>query len=236
MDLSKLKEPFPPEKISWRVGSTTQAKDKGMALAYIDPRDVMGRLDEVCGPENWQALHPHANGKTSCKIGIKIDGEWIWKENGAGDTDFEADKGAFSDSFKRAAVLWGIGRYLYDTPNVWVEIEPMGKSYKIANPKDARLIGALEKAAAIQRGEKVFTMNEGVPNGPPPFTETEMKFLQDKLDEAETSEEFENVKDLARAAYPRMSQAQKTKTTKAINERAVWIGNKSMDQQMRAAE
>jgi hypothetical protein len=119
---ARLAEPFPADIVSWRVGSMNKDKTKGMALAYIDARDVMTRLDQVVGPAGWQAAYPHANGKTICSIGIKHDGEWIWKSNGAGDTDIEAEKGAISDAFKRAAVLWGIGRYLYDLPSPWVAV------------------------------------------------------------------------------------------------------------------
>lgn len=121
--LAALKSPFPPDRISWRVGSTSKDKKKGLALAYIDARDVMQRLDEVCGPENWQCDYPHAAQKTVCRIGIKVNGEWIWKSNGAGDSDIEAEKGALSDAFKRAAVLWGIGQYLYDLESPWVELD-----------------------------------------------------------------------------------------------------------------
>lgn len=120
---SALKAPFDPSLVSWRVGSMNKEKTKGMALAYIDARDVMERLDEVVGPENWQCRYPHANGKTVCAIGIKINAEWIWKEDGAGDSDIEAEKGALSDAFKRAAVRWGIGRYLYDIASPWVEVD-----------------------------------------------------------------------------------------------------------------
>lgn len=131
--LAQLKEPFEPDRVSWRVGSTTKDKKKGMALAYIDARDVMQRLDEVCGPENWQCDYPHAGQKTVCRIGIRIDGEWIWKANGAGDTDIESEKGALSDAFKRAAVLWGIGQYLYDLDAPWVTLDTRegndGKTY-----------------------------------------------------------------------------------------------------------
>ena len=122
MNLADLYAPFPPDLVSWRVGSMNKDKSKGMALAYIDARDVMRRLDDVCGPGGWQARYPHANGKTICEIGIKVDGEWIWKANGAGDTDIEAEKGAISDAFKRAAVMWGVGRYLYDLPSPWVAV------------------------------------------------------------------------------------------------------------------
>lgn len=147
----KLRAPFRPDQIHWRVGATSGDKAKGMALAYIDARDVQDRLDEVCGPENWQCRYPHANGKTVCEIGIRccennelppvmrIDGEWIWKADGAGDSDIEAEKGALSDAFKRAAVRWGIGRYLYDLESPWVEIEQRGKSYVIKQAEYRRL-------------------------------------------------------------------------------------------------
>jgi hypothetical protein len=123
MNLADLKKPFLPDLISWRIGSTTKDKSKGMALAYIDARTVMQRLDEVCGPENWQCDYPHAAQKTVCRIGIRINNEWVWKANGAGDSDIEAEKGALSDAFKRAAVLWGIGQYLYDLDSPWVTLD-----------------------------------------------------------------------------------------------------------------
>ena len=125
-----LARPFPADKISWRVGATNATKDKGIALAYIDARDVMERLDEVFGM-NWQCRYTHAEAKTICEIGVRIDDEWIWRAGGAGDTDVEAEKGAVSDAFKRAAVLLRIGQYLYKLPNTWVAIEPSGKSYKL---------------------------------------------------------------------------------------------------------
>lgn len=125
--LKKLKEPFPSERIRWRVGATTKDKTLGIALAYLDARDVMGRLDDVCGLY-WQNKHPE---KGVCEIGLYIDSEWVWRANGAGPTDFEGEKGQLSDSFKRAGVMWGIGRYLYYLPNEWVPIQAAGKSYKL---------------------------------------------------------------------------------------------------------
>lgn len=148
IDIKALTAPFPADRVSWRVGSTTPDKRRGLALAYIDARDVMERLDRVCGPENWQSRYPHANGKTVCEIGIKIGNDWIWKADGAGDTEFEADKGALSDAFKRAAVRWGIGRYLYEIEAIWVDIEPAGRSYKIAAHEMPRLRAALSKGKA----------------------------------------------------------------------------------------
>lgn len=148
----RLKAPFPPDRISWRVGSTTQDKKKGLAFGYIDARDVMERLDEVCGPENWQCSYPHANGKTICSIGVRVEreggaSEWIYKADGAGDSDVEAEKGAMSDAFKRSAVRFGIGRYLYDIPATWVAIEAAGRSFKIADSEYTKLESILRKGA-----------------------------------------------------------------------------------------
>jgi hypothetical protein len=145
--LSRLSAPFSPTTVSWRVGSTNKEKTRGMALAYVDARDVQDRLNETCGTD-WQVRFPWAiPGKMTCEIGIKIDGEWIWRGDGAGDTDFEAEKGAFSDAFKRAAVRWGVARYLYDVDAPWVAIEPLGKSFIIPANELARLRGLLEKGA-----------------------------------------------------------------------------------------
>lgn len=158
MDFDRLTAPFPVERVSWRVGNTNLNKTtgkppegkepRGMALAYIDARDVMDRLDEVCGPANWQCDYPHANGKTVCRVGIKVGGEWVWKADGAGDTDYEAEKGALSDAFKRAAVRWGIGRYLYDLDSPWVLIEQRGKTAVIADSEKGRLAALLRKGVA----------------------------------------------------------------------------------------
>jgi hypothetical protein len=134
-----LAKPFPPKLISWRVGATNKDKTKGMALAFIDARDVIRRLNEAVGAENWQNDYPHANGKTVCRIGIRIGDQWVWKSDGAGDSDVEAEKGALSDAFKRAAVRWGVGLYLYDISSPWVAIEQYGKSYKIADGEYAKL-------------------------------------------------------------------------------------------------
>lgn len=132
MDLRKLKEPFPSKSVQWRVGKTTKDKKRGLALAYIDSRAVMNRLDDIVGPQNWQDKYSFGhNGEIVCSIGIKIGDEWVWKTDGAGQTNFEAEKGGLSDAFKRAGVKWGIGRYLYELEGEWVDLD---QYKKIINP------------------------------------------------------------------------------------------------------
>ena len=101
--IADLSAPFPVTAIHFRIGPTTKDKKKGVPLAYIDARDAMDRLDQVLGPENWQRRYPWSDGKRlCCEVGIRINGEWLWKADGGGDTAVEAEKGCFSDSFKRA--------------------------------------------------------------------------------------------------------------------------------------
>lgn len=109
MNLELLKKEIP---YKWKVQT---AKSWGCeCVAYIDARDVMDILDEVVGPENWQDSFREIGGKMYCSLSIKIDGEWISKEDIGTPSNMDADKGEASDAFKRAAVKWGIGRFLYD--------------------------------------------------------------------------------------------------------------------------
>ena len=152
MNLSELKKPFAPERVSWRVGSTNADKSRGLALAYIDARDVQDRLDEVCEPHNWQCRYALLGTTTICEIGIRIGDEWVWKADGAGATDVEGEKGALSDALKRAAVKWGIGRYLYDLDSPWVELEAAGRSYKI-KPSEMKKLHALLNGSHSPKSE-----------------------------------------------------------------------------------
>lgn len=131
MNLQRLAEPFPPNEIHWRIGQSGEKNGEIWAkvLAYLDARAVMDRLDEVCGPENWRNEFRPLNGTGNgnlCGVSIKIGDEWITKWDGAENTDIEATKGGLSDSFKRAAVHWGIGRYLYNLGEGWADISDKG--------------------------------------------------------------------------------------------------------------
>lgn len=146
MDLSQeLKAPFTAKQVHWRVGATNVNKDDSLKwgdnpvtipLAYLDARDVMERLDEVFGVNGWQAEYPFQG---CCRIGalfaINSDAknlQWLWKSNGADVTQVEGVKGQYSDSFKRAAVLFGIGRYLYDLKTGWMPLEKKGNSHVLS--------------------------------------------------------------------------------------------------------
>ena len=191
-----LKRPFEEKQISWRVGSTNADKTSGIALAYIDARDVMHRLDAVFGFD-WQCKYTHAETKTICELGVKIEGEWIWRAGGAGDSDIEAEKGAVSDAFKRAAVLFGIGQYLYSLPNQWFDLTPAGRSYKLAGtptlPKWATPVGYDEIMAKRERTKlgTTITPKSGVWES---MSEAKQRDLQGIVDSVRAAIELENIK------------------------------------------
>jgi hypothetical protein len=123
-----LKAPFAADAIEWRIGQSGKSGEKFWAkvLAYLTARAVMDRLDDVIGPANWKAEYtkaPHDPKGESvlCTLSLRIDGEWIGKADGASASEIEGTKGGISDSLKRAAVCWGVGRYLYSLGESFAE-------------------------------------------------------------------------------------------------------------------
>jgi len=141
MNLEDLKKELP---YKWRVQSSKFGKTT--CVAYIDARDCMDILDEVCGPEKWQSIFYEANGLLFCKVGILCDTgrepsqpytEWVWKSDTGSESKVEKDKGHVSDAFKRACVEWGIGRFLYRLPIQTLQTKQWkGKDYPYAPEKD----------------------------------------------------------------------------------------------------
>ena len=137
LDLSKLKEPFKAEDVEWRLqqcGETRDGKIWGKCLAYITSRAVQERLDEVCGPDGWKSDIKKEGNAYLCTLSIRVkqdDGsvEWISRTDGADSTDIESVKGGISGAIKRAAVQFGIGRYLYDLEEGWVTVCENGKYF-----------------------------------------------------------------------------------------------------------
>ena len=204
-DLKKLTAPFPEASVSFRLGATNRrggsVATRGQALAYIDARDVMHRLDDVCGPENWQTKISHANLKTVCEIGIKVDGEWIWKADGGGDTEFEAEKGAMSTALKRAAVQWGIGRYLYDMPAPWVDLDERGQI------KDDEMPCLQEMLRYHSKARETALANDK------PVTDKEVLDICNSFRKAANVRDFNLAREAAALLKPRMTQEQKELVT-----------------------
>lgn len=142
--LFELSKPFEYKDIEWRVGQAGEKQRGGVwakVLAYVTNRAIMQRLDDVVGPTRWKNEFkgaPEGDG-VLCGISIYMDDKlgWVTKWDGASNTDIEAIKGGLSNAMKRAAVQWGIGRYLYDLESGWADVLPDGqKGYGKNKTKD----------------------------------------------------------------------------------------------------
>lgn len=136
MILKNLTVQFREDEIEWRldqVGMTVDKKIWGRCLAYVSARAIMDRLDDVCGPENWEVKYEFIAGKgVICRLSIQVEDGlthlkyWVTKEDGAEETDFEPFKGGISSALKRAGNVWGMGRYLYNLDAGFIRIVEKG--------------------------------------------------------------------------------------------------------------
>lgn len=125
LDGLKKKIPF-----QWRVQAFYPRDNPTscQCVAYIDARDVMALLDDVVGPDKWMSDYRQVGDKVYGGIGIHTDHGWVWKWDCGTETDIEGEKGQASDAFKRAAVKWGVGRFLYDMGLQRLSAKPHGRS------------------------------------------------------------------------------------------------------------
>lgn len=115
-----------PSEIECRVQSTKKtAKSTGcIMLLYKDARCDMKILDEVFGNMGWQRTHEVINGNLFCNIEVwdTDKKQWIKKQDVGTESNTEKEKGQASDSFKRACFNLGIGRELYTSPFIWINL------------------------------------------------------------------------------------------------------------------
>jgi hypothetical protein len=132
-----LAAPFPASVVGWKP--QTIKDRRALAVAYIDARDVMDRLDAVLGPLGWQDSYECLpDGCVVCRLQLRLDGEWVVRED-VGSPGGQPDvgdrrKAAFSDALKRAAVKFGVGRYIYRLDQQWVDYDPQKKRI-VGEPK-----------------------------------------------------------------------------------------------------
>ena len=106
----------------------------GRQLQYITARTVMNRLDDVLGPENWWDEYQPLEHSVICRLTVKLpDGSTLTKSDAGGYAGMpdsgDDEKSGFSDAFKRAAVKFGIGRYLYRLPHQWADYDPQKRQF-----------------------------------------------------------------------------------------------------------
>lgn len=142
----QLEKPFRANEIEWRVQQCGISNNKPWAkvLCYVQNRAIQQRLDDIFTPFGWKnEFIPWRDEGQLCGISIYDSDkkEWITKWDGAEETDIEEMKGGLSNSMKRAAVQWGIGRYLYKLEATFAECSLEKKAGWIqAKTKDGKEI------------------------------------------------------------------------------------------------
>ena len=135
-ELDELAKPFPLDVISWRPIRWNRENNAAIAYAYVDPRAVMNRLEDVF-PGGWNLdtnIIKVTDFKAIQKAIITINGisrsghgehavSFGESEKGKTYINQEPWKSAESDAIKRAAAAFGVGRYLYELPAVWIPWE-----------------------------------------------------------------------------------------------------------------
>ena len=123
-----LSVPFPAEVVKFRPGAPSPDKKRAQALAYAEPRVYEDRLNEVLGPAWACRFIPWGDQRLLCELTITLEDEagqkHVITRTSTGEFDAK-DKiaqgtSAEAQAFKRACSKFGLGRYLYDLPVVWV--------------------------------------------------------------------------------------------------------------------
>jgi hypothetical protein len=187
----ELEAPFEAAEVKWKPGAVKG--ERALAMVYIDARAVMDRLDDVFGVDGWQDSY-HAlgiDGAVQCTLSVRMGGTeqagdpafgpmpgsgWVAKTDVGGPSEQpdggDRMKAAYSDAIKRAAVKFGIGRYLYRIPQQWADYDPQKRKFKAtptlpawALPSERKLtpeeVAELTEAAklkgiAVERLTKVY--------------------------------------------------------------------------------
>src|ERR1019366_9129509 len=137
--LPELEVPFSPDQVRWRVTNTTNDKKRGQIVPYADSRAYADRLNALFTPHGWTREYKVEtmtnitrvrkgesilSGKVLVTCTVTILG--IGSHSGTGEEWADDDNGmtsADAQAFKRACSCVGLGRYFYDIPPIWVDLD-----------------------------------------------------------------------------------------------------------------
>ncbi len=156
-----LRAPFPPAEIKFLPKSPVQRGDAWVCLAlpYADKRMYEDRLNALV-PDRWStpAMTPLVAGNklvipvtlVICEIAHTDVGEAFLtslSRKGEPREEENAATEAYSQAFRRACAQVGLGRYLYDSPKVWV---PYDEELRQLAERLYRKVGLLPASPSAQ--------------------------------------------------------------------------------------
>lgn len=137
--LVELEIPFPPDQVRWRVTNTSNDKKRGQIVPYADPRAYTDRLNALFTPQGWTREYrvetmgnitrmkkgeSIVSGKVLVTCTVTVLG--VGSHSGTGEEwadDENCMTSADAQAFKRACSCLGLGRYFYDFPAIWIDLD-----------------------------------------------------------------------------------------------------------------
>ena len=183
----KLKAIIP---FKWRVQSFSKYKPQATCVAYIDSRDVQDILDASCV---WSDRYYSEGGLLFCEITIYADGREYKRTDTGSESNVDKQKGHSSDAFKRAAVKFGVGRFLYSQKIQYLTADAIKTNNNFPNVVDSR-------------GNKVWDLTTHINTKLKSPIQTPVKIPSEKLNECK------NLKELS-AVYTSLTRTEQTAMT-----------------------
>ena len=168
----KVKIPF-----KWRVQSFSKYKAQATCVSYIDSRDVQDILDASCV---WSDRYYSEGGLLFCEITIYADSREYKRTDTGSESNVDKQKGHSSDAFKRAAVKFGVGRFLYSQPMQYVKSDAIKTNVNYPNVID-------------NNGNKVWDLTKHINLKLKTPVKSPIKKPSEKLKECKTQNELKNV-------------------------------------------
>jgi len=175
--LDALQEPFPSSEVEFKPGATNREKTKALALAYVDSRPYIQRLNLICPDwrDDYQIIMLPDRVVVLCRLtiaGVTRTGDGECLLSGGEESERvepNAVTTASAQAFKRACVKFGLGAYLYALPQVWCDYDPVKR--KIVNPP-VLPEWALPSGERLGKASAVATEREALPEPAPAESES----------------------------------------------------------------
>lgn len=125
-DLKVLTNPVEKSRLGVKVQSFNKERTQAMLVLYLQHTDVQDRLEQVDPAWGFTILHEERAGDT-VYVRARMTVKGVSRENVGEGGD---PKSAYSDCLKRCAMLFGVGRYLYDSDTVWTPYDDKRDRFK----------------------------------------------------------------------------------------------------------
>lgn len=189
-DIEKLKQPFDEKTIGIKVQSFSKAKDRAMLVAYVQHTDVYDRLESVDPAWSCQVATIKETQQVIA-VSMKMTVKGVTRENVGEGEDY---KSAYSDAIKRVAMLFGIGRYLYDQGQAWVAYDDQRDKFRTWTLQDYQQAIRGAKLPTTPSAPPA-TSNSAAPKSPAPTAPKAAKSRNDLAKEISATAKELNLSD-----------------------------------------